>query len=113
MLMEMGPLGWAVSLVVGFLVGGLLFLSIKTQVDYVVHQKGPTWVMPAAMYARMAFVAVVLILTSVLVPPQKLAGAVLGALVGIVIARVLVSRMVGRAAASEDDAPEEDADGRE
>jgi hypothetical protein len=102
MLMGMGLLGWAISLVLGFIVGGVLFMSIKAQVDYVVDRRGPTWLLPAALYARMAFVAVVLILTAVLVPREKLAGAFLGAVVGLVVARVLVSRMVGRQSRKED-----------
>ena len=103
MLMGLGPLGWAVALVLGFLVGGVLFLSVKAQVDYVVREQGPTWLMPAALYARMVFVAVVLILVAVLVPSHKVAGALLGGLVGILVARVLVSRMV-RGRPSEEDA---------
>ena len=102
--MGMGLLGWALSLVLGFVIGGVLFMSIKAQVDYVVKQRGAVWLMPAALYGRMAFVAVVLILSAKLVPSEKLAGALLGALVGVVIARVLVSRMVRGGAADEEDA---------
>lgn len=104
MLMGMGLVGWVASLMVGFLVGGVFFLSIKAQVDYVVRKQGATWLMPALMYARMAFVAVVLILTAILVPSEKLAGAILGAMVGVVVARVLVSRMVRRRRQDEEDA---------
>ena len=103
MLMGMGPLGWAVAFVLGFVIGGVMFLSIKVEVDYVVRQRGAGWLVPAALYARMAFVAVVLILTAVFVPHEKLAGAVLGAVAGAVLARVLVSRMVRRGAANEED----------
>ena len=110
MLMGMGLVGWAVSLVLGFVIGGVLFMSIKAQVDYVVNRQGPTWLLPVALYARMAFVAVVLILTAVLVPQEKLAGALLAAVAGLVIARVLISRMVRRKPAED---AEEDADGGE
>jgi uncharacterized membrane protein YkvI len=107
MLMGMGLLGWLVALVLGFVVGGIMFMSIKAQVDYVVRQRGPEWLMPAALYARMAFLAVVLVLVAVFIPSEKLAGAVLGGLVGALVARVLVSRMVRRRP------PEEIADGGE
>ena len=92
--MGMGLLGWVVALVLGFIIGGIFFMSIKAQVDYVVKERGATWLMPAMLYARMAFVAVVLILTAVLVPSKKLPAALLAAVVGVVIARVLISRMV-------------------
>ena len=103
MLMGMGLLGWAVSLALGFVFGGIMFMSIKAQVDYVVNRRGPDWLMPAALYARMAFLAVVLILVAVLVPGEKLAGAVLAGLIGALVARVLVSRMVRRRPPQEGD----------
>ena len=102
--MGMGLLGWAVSLVIGFVIGGVFFMSIKAQVDYVVQSRGPTWLLPVALYARMAFVAVVLVLTAVFVPPERLAGALLAAVAGVMIARVLVSRMVRGGAVDEEDA---------
>jgi len=95
-LLGMGLLGWALSLAIGFAVGGVFFLSMKVEVEYVVEQRGPTWLLPALLYARMAFVAAILVALAVLVPRPKLAGAALGGLMGMVTARVLVSRMVRR-----------------
>ena len=46
-LLGMGVVGWLVSLAVGFVVGGILFLVVKAQVDYVVRKRGPTWLLPA------------------------------------------------------------------
>ena len=93
-LLGMGLIGWVVSLVIGFAVGGVFFMSMKIQVEYVIKKRGPLWLAPAAIYARMAFVAVVLAMVAVLVPGQKLAGAALGGLVGVMAARVLISRQV-------------------
>jgi hypothetical protein len=93
-LMGMGLLGWIVSLVLGFVIGGVFFMSIKAQVEYVVEKRGPSWLLPVAMYARMLFVAVVLIVVALLVPPQKIAAALLAGVTGVLIARVLIARMV-------------------
>jgi len=93
-LLGMGLVGWVVSLAIGFAVGGVFFLSIKVQLDYVLHRRGPLWVAPAAMYARLVFVAVVLILVATTVPGEKLAGATVAGLVGVLLARVLISRQV-------------------
>ena len=103
-LMGMGLLGWLGSLALGFVIGGVFFMSIKAQVDYVVDGKGPTWLMPVALYARLAFVAAVLIMAALWVPAEKLAGGALAGLAGVVLARVLISRMV------KGTAPEEGAD---
>ena len=97
-LMGMGLLGWIVSFVIGFVVGGIFFLSMKLQVDYVVEKRGPTWVLPVALYARLAFVAVVLILVAACLPREKVAGALLAGLAGALLARVLVSRQIKRSA---------------
>jgi hypothetical protein len=94
MLMGMGLVGWLFSLVLGFVIGGILFLSIKTQVDYVVKKSGPGWLMPVALYARMAFVAAVLVVVATTVPREKVAGAMLAGVAGVVVARVLIGRMV-------------------
>ena len=93
-LMGMRPLGWLASAAIGFVIGGLFFLTIKLQVQYVVEQKGPLWVMPAALYARLVLVAIVLVLTAVLLPGRQIAAAMLAGTAGALLARVLVSRMV-------------------
>jgi len=94
MLMGMGLVGWMLSLVLGFVIGGIFFISIKLQVEYVVEERGPAWLLPVAMYARLAFVAVVLVMLAVWVPSEKMAAAVLAGLTGAVVARVLITRMV-------------------
>ncbi len=102
-LMGMGLLGWIGSLVIGFVIGGIFFMSIKAQVDYVVRGEGPTWLLPVALYARLVFVAVVLVLVAVFVPRQKVAGALLAGVVGVMVARVLISRMVRSTDGAEED----------
>ena len=77
-------------------------MSIKAQVDYVVSSKGPTWLLPVALYARLAFVAAVLVMVALWVPEGKVAGAALGGLVGVVVARVLISRFVQRDSSAEE-----------
>ena len=104
-LLGMGLVGWAVSLVIGFVLGGIFFLSIKVEVDYVVKQRGPTWLLPALLYARLAFVAAVLIVVAGNVPREQLPAAMIAGLVGAIVARVLVSRLVRRPP----DTPESDA----
>ena len=49
--MGLGLLGWIVALVVGFGLGGVFFLSIRLQVDYVLNEKGKEWIVPACLYA--------------------------------------------------------------
>ena len=95
-LLNLGPLGWILSFVVGFAVGGLYFLSIKAQVEYIVKRKGPEWLVPAGLYARVIFLGVLLVLVGSLLPREKLGGAVLAGLAGSIVARVLVGRMVRR-----------------
>ena len=95
-LLGMGLVGWLVSLAVGFVVGGIFFLSIKIQLDYVLERRGPLWVAPAAMYARLALVAVVLILVGTSVPSHKLGATAIAGLAGALLARVLISRQVKR-----------------
>jgi len=96
MLMGMGLLGWIISLVLGYVIGGVFFLTMKLEVEYVVQQKGPTWLVPAALYARMVFVAAVLVLVAVLVPGDKVAAAMLGGVIGTFASRVCVHCMVRR-----------------
>ena len=96
MLLEMGLVGWIAALAIGFVVGGVFFLSIKWQVDYVVHKRGPTWTLPVALYARLVLVAVVLVVVARTVPGEKVPGAMLGGVIGALVARVLVHRMVRR-----------------
>ncbi len=101
-LMGMGFVGWLVSLVVGFVFGGLFFLSIRLQVNYVLKKSGPLWVVPAALYARILIVGVILVLVAVNLPGEKIAAAMLSGTVGAIVARLLVSRMVKREAVEED-----------
>ena len=98
-LMRMGLLGWVLAFVLGFLVGGVFFLSIKAQVQYVLTRRGPLWLVPALLYARMVFVGVVLVVTALFIPRDKVAPALLAALAGTIVARVLVARMVKRGSA--------------
>ena len=101
-LMGMGLVGWLLSLAVGFVIGGLFFLSIRLQVDYVLKKSGPLWVVPAALYARIGIVAAMLVLVAVKLPGEKIAGAMLAGMIGAFVARLLVSRMVKKTATEED-----------
>jgi uncharacterized Tic20 family protein len=93
-LMGLGLLGWIVALVVGFGLGGVFFLSIRLQVDYVLNEKGKEWIVPACLYARMALVGVVLVLVAVTLPGEKVAGVMMAGTIGAILARLLISRMV-------------------
>jgi hypothetical protein len=100
-LMGMGPAGWLVALVAGFVVGGLFFLSIKLQVEYVLKKQGPLWLVPACLYARLALAGVVLVVVAVTLPGEKIAAAMLAGIAGAFIARLLVARMVRNAGLDE------------
>ncbi|MBN1675870.1 MAG: hypothetical protein JXR37_32805 [Kiritimatiellae bacterium] len=92
---HIGVLGGLLAALVGFVIGGLFYLSMRLQVEYVVHKRGPEWLMPALMYARLIAVAVVLVLVlKVVGPGYRLAESLLLGLFGGVVARVLVGRMV-------------------
>jgi hypothetical protein len=108
MILGMGIIGWLVAIAIGFAVGGIMFLSMKAQVEYVVEKRGPDWLLPAMLYARMALVAAVLFALAALVPREKLAGAMLGGLMGLLPARIIVGRMVkgGRPAEAPGEAKE-------
>ena len=93
-LLGLGLLGWAFGIAVGFVVGGVFFLSIKCQVNYVLVHRGPAWLVPALMYARMVFVGVILVVVALTVPGGKLPAGVMAAVLGSLIARFLVTRMV-------------------
>lgn len=101
-LMGMGLTGWLISLVAGFVIGGLFFLSIRLQVDYVLKKRGPLWVVPAALYARIGIVAAILVVVAVKLPGEKIAAAMLAGMIGTFVARLLVSRMVKKGATEED-----------
>lgn len=103
-------LGWLASLAVGFVIGGVLFMSIKAQVDYVVKKKGPEWILPAAMFARLLFVAALLVMLLLWVPRDKLAPVVLAGVVGTLVARILIARMVKREAKETDAEATEEAE---
>ncbi len=94
LLLGMGLIGWLISLAVGFIVGGLFFLSIRLQVEYVVKQSGPLWVVPAALYARMLLVAALLVVVAVSLPGEKVPAAMIAGTVGAMLARFMVSRTV-------------------
>ena len=98
MLMQMGIGGWIVSLVIGFVLGGVFFMSMKVQVEYVVKKRGPIWLAPACMYARMALLAAVLVMVALVLKEQreKVPAAMLAGVAGTFVARVLIGRMVGR-----------------
>ena len=102
-LLGLGLVGWIVSLIIGFVVGGIFFLSMRLQVEYVVEQKGPLWVMPVALYARIGLVAVILVLVAVNVPGEKVPAAVISATAGAMVARVLVARSMKRAIQEQDE----------
>ncbi len=93
-LMGMGLLGWLVSLVLGFIVGGLFFMSIRLQVEYVLKKQGPLWVVPASLYGRMIIMAAILLGIALKVPREKVAAVMLAGVVGVMLARLLISRMV-------------------
>ena len=93
-LMGMGLVGWIVALVGGFVVGGLFFLSIKAQVRYVLARKGPPWLVPALMYARMLFVGVILVVIALELPHERIPAALFAGVAGSLLARVVVSRTV-------------------
>jgi hypothetical protein len=93
-LLGMSLLGWLISLIVGFAVGGVFFLSIKAQVNYVLVHRGRPWRVPALMYARMVFVGVILVVVAVAVPRTQLPAAVIAGVLGSLVARILVTRMV-------------------
>jgi len=96
MLMGMGLIGWLASLVGGFVVGGVFFLSIKAQVNYVLRRRGPVWLAPALMYARMVFMGLILTTVALSAAAEKVPAILLAAVVGSFVARCLVSRMVKR-----------------
>jgi len=99
-LLDLSLAGWIASLAAGFAVGGVFFLSIRIQVRYVLEHRGPAWVAPVALYARMVFLAVVLVAVARLVRAHDLGRQVpammLAGVIGALVARVLVQRAVGR-----------------
>jgi len=101
-LMNMGLLGWILAFVAGFVVGGLFFLSIKLEVEYVMRKRGPEWLMPAALYARIALVGVILAMIGINVPGEKIPAVMLAAVAGSIVARVLVGRMVRKGPSDEE-----------
>ncbi len=94
MILNLSILGWLVALVVGFVIGGVLFMSMKIEVDYVISGKGPDWLVPALLFARMGFIAAVLTVLALSLPKDKVAAAALSGLVGIILARVAIARKV-------------------
>ena len=96
MLMDMGLIGWLVSLALGFVLGGVFFLSMKLQVEYVVSRRGPVWLMPVATYARLAFVAAILVTVALAMRDarQKIPAAMIAAVAGAFVARILIGRSV-------------------
>ena len=103
MFLGMGVPGWLAALAIGFVVGGVFFLSMRAQVDYVVSGRGADWVAPAILYARMALMATALVVTALAMPRQKLGAAAIAGLSGAGIARVLIARQVKRGDAAERD----------
>ena len=95
-LMGMGLGGWILSLVSGFVLGGLFFITIQLQVEYVMKKGARLWVVPACLYARMVLMAVVLVAVAVLLPREKVAAAMLAGVAGVFIARIVISRVVRR-----------------
>jgi len=95
-LMGLGLWGWLLSLAGGFVFGGVFFISIKLQTEYVVRKRGPEWLLPAALYARLALVGIVLAAVGLAVPGRRIPAVMLAAVAGSLLARVLVSRMVRR-----------------
>ena len=99
-LLGMGIVGWIVASLVGFVVGAVFFLSIKAQVSYVLTRKGPPWLVPALMYARMLFVGTILVLVALELPHGKIPAALLAGVVGSLVARILVSRTIKKSGAN-------------
>jgi hypothetical protein len=108
-LMGMGLLGWLMSWVLGFIVGGLFFLSIRLQVEYVLKKQGSLWVVPAALYGRMIIMAAILFGIALKVPREKVAAVMMAGVVGVMLARLLISRMV-RSGDAEPEAAGKDSD---
>jgi hypothetical protein len=104
-LLGMGWLGWLAAFVLGFVVGGIFFITMRLEVEYVVNQEGPTWLLPVALYARLAFVAVVLILVAFLVPRGMIAPAMLAGVAGFLLARFLIARGIRKR--TREEAPDE------
>ncbi len=109
-LMGMGLLGWLISFVLGFIVGGLLFLSIRLQVEYVLQKQGPLWVVPACLYGRLIIIGAILAGIAIKVPREKVAAVMLAGVVGVMLARLLISRMVRSGGAQPEPAGEESDD---
>lgn len=109
-LMGMGVIGWLTAFAVGFVVGGLLFISMKLQVEYVVQKRGPLWLMPVALYARILLLGVVFVLVAKLVPGEKVAATMLSGVVGVMLARVLVARVVRIGPGPQENGNREDGD---
>lgn len=97
-LLGLGIIGWILSLAAGFALGGVLFMSMKLQVDYVLGrgQDAPLWLMPTLMFVRLAFVAAVLLGAALWVPKATVGGVLVGGLVGAFLARVVIGRWVRR-----------------
>ena len=61
---------------------------------------GLMWLVPAALYARMALLAAVLVLVALLVREkqwhQKLPAMMLAGVAGVLVARVVIARMIRR-----------------
>ena len=85
---------WVLPLAGGFVAGGILFLSMKAQVDYVMKKKGAEWIVPAAMYARMIFIAAILIVLAKTLDGKHVLPVGIMGLAGAIVARVLIGRMV-------------------
>jgi hypothetical protein len=94
MVLHMGLIGWLVAFVIGFAIGGVFFMAMKAQVDYVVKGTGPGWLTPVALYLRLAFVAALLFVIARGVPREKIAASFLAGIAGVIVARVLIARMV-------------------
>ena len=113
-LLGLGWLGWIVALAIGFAIGGVYFITMKLEVEYVVDKRGPDWLLPAALYARLALIAAVLITVATALPRKQVAGAVIGGLIGTMLARVVVARAVRRNATHpDDDKTDEGSDGED
>ena len=97
LLLGMSPLGWLIGFAAGFVIGGIYFLTMKLQVEYVLKKQGPIWLIPVVMYARLAFVGAIVATVGLTLgqsAPDKIPAAVISATMAAMLARVLIGRMV-------------------
>ena len=76
---------------------------MKLQVEYVLNNRGPEWLTPACMYARLILVEAVLVLVALAMKDHgdKVPAAMLAAVAGAFLARILIGRAIRRETSGE------------